>query len=563
MPIIVRNLRLDIEEPEEMLTQRAARRLGVEPSAIRQWAPVQRSIDARRRDDLHFVYQVELALAGGKREEAAALRRCSMADAAWIDPPAIQEPVPGREPLPARPVVVGFGPGGMFAALRLAELGYRPIVLERGRQVRRRHRDIMQRYYRERDFDPTSNLLFGEGGAGTYSDGKLYTRVNDPMVKLVLQRLYQFGADPDILINARPHIGSDRLPKICWNLRDRIIALGGEVRFEHVLTDIRVEAGRLDALAIRDTAATPLEPSELTQPDAAYLPERASWCPAGPVVLAIGHSARDTVRMLASRGVRVDAKPFQLGVRLEHPQALVDRWQFGDRAGHPRLGPAEYHLVAKHAAAGQQDMFSFCMCPGGEILPTNESAGLVATNGASRAHRSADFANSGFVITMDPALMGFDALAALEFQRHWERLAFEATGGSYRVPLQRASDYLARRGSDGEVRTSFPLGGQWADVRSLLPEAVAAALDRTLEHFDKRLTGFASGEAIITCPESRASSPVRLTRDQQTREAAGVSGLYPVGEGAGYAGGIISAAIDGLKTADKIVSAYAPPAAVI
>jgi uncharacterized FAD-dependent dehydrogenase len=563
MPIIVRNLRLEIDEPEDRLVDRAARRLGVHRDAVRYWAPVQRSVDARKKNDLHFVCQVELTLAGGKKDEAAVLRKCRPAEAAWIEPPPISDPVPGREALPRRPLVIGFGPGGMFAALRLAELGYRPIVLERGRQVRRRHRDIMQRFYRDHEFDPSSNLLFGEGGAGTYSDGKLYTRVNDPFVKVVLQKLYQFGADPDILIDARPHIGSDKLPTICWNLRDRIIALGGEVRFEHLLTDVQIHGGALESVAIRDSAAAPLEPAELTQPDASYRAELSSWRPTGPVVLAIGHSARDTVRMLASRGVRVDAKPFQIGVRLEHPQVMVDHWQFGACAGHPRLGPAEYHLIAKKATPDHADMFSFCMCPGGEILPTNESAGLIATNGASRANRSARFANSGFVITMDPASLGVDALGALEYQRKWERMAFEATGGSYRVPVQRAADYLARRPSDGTVETSYPLGGQWCDVRSLLPAAVSSALEVTLAQFHAKFVGFAGGDTIITCPETRASSPIRLPRDPETREAVGAAGLYPVGEGAGYAGGIISAAIDGIKTADKIVARYAQPAAMV
>lgn len=284
----------------------------------------------------------------------------------------------------------------------------------------------------------------------------------------------------------------------------------------------------------------------------------------GPVVLATGHSARDTIRMLHARGVRIDPRPFQIGVRIEHPQDMVNRWQYGPAAAHRQLGPAEYHMVAKGAAGRRGDVFSFCMCPGGMILPTNESPGLIATNGASRANRATPFANSGLVITLDPTELpgggeAGAALAGLAYLERWERLAFEATGGSYRVPVQRAGDFLEGRGSDGSLEVSYPLGGQWADISRLVPDSVVSALRRALPMLERNFPGFSGEDAMITAPETRASGPIRVIRDPATRQALQTRNLYPIGEGAGYAGGIVSAAVDGLKTADAIVRHFARP----
>lgn len=542
MPILVRNVTLGLDEPEENLIQQVAKRLRVPVTAIRAYAIVRRSVDARKKD-IRFSHHVEVALDEPRHLERARLKQLEAHDVVWIDPTPPPQPRFGKETLPERPFIIGFGPAGMFAALRLAQFGYKPIVFERGREVQRRHRDVMQRYYRERQFDPSSNLLFGEGGAGTYSDGKLYTRINDPLGRYVLETLYHHGADPQILIEAHPHIGSDRLPTICARLRRKIESLGGEIRFERRLEDIRVE-----------------EESKTGQrPRLQSVRVRGEWLTTGPALLAIGHSARDTIRMLDGRGVAIDTKPFQIGVRIEHPQAMVDRWQYGAAAEHQRLAPAEYRVVAKKAAGEHGDVFSFCMCPGGMILPANESPGLIVTNGASRAKRSGPFANSGFVITLEPQGMGMTALDAVAYQKRWERRAFELTGGTYRVPAQRASDFLRRRASNGILETSFPLGGQWTDIRSVTPEVVATAIRRALPMLEAKFPGFASDEGIITAPETRASSPVRLLRHSITRQAIRTDNLFPVGEGAGYAGGIVSAAIDGIKSADMIVQQYAPP----
>lgn len=531
---------LGLDEPEELLLQRAAKRLRVAPGDIQAWAVVRRSLDARHKDRIAFTYNVELTLVGPRKREKHVLHRLRRPDVAWLEPEVVPDPAPGTEPMPGRPVVVGFGPAGMFAALALARLGYRPLVVDRGQDVSTRHRDVMVDFYRYRRFNPESNLLYGEGGAGAYSDGKLCTRVSDPRVQVILETFFHHGAKPDILIDGKPHVGSDKLPGICRRIRLRIEALGGEVRFGARLEDVVIDRGRLTGIVLNGETLR-----------------------CGPVILGIGHSARDTLRMLGRRGVRFESKPFQVGVRIEHPQALVDRWQYGPMCGHERLPPADYQLVAKGAAGEGGDVFSFCMCPGGMILPTNELPGHLSTNGASRSRRDSRWANSGLVLTLDPRVVWpaaeEDPLAAFDFLLTAERTAFEAAGGDYRVPAQRARDLVSRRSSEGTLETSYPLGGQWVDLRRVWPGPIIEPISRAIEQLDGRLPGFGGPDALVTAPETRASGPVRMTRDRETRESVSTANLYPVGEGAGYAGGIVSAAIDGLKSAEAVIARYAQP----
>ena len=394
-----------------------------------------------------------------------------------------------------------------------------------------------QRWYRflkGGPFDPEANLVFGEGGAGAFSDGKLTTRIGDPRVRKVLEAFVECGAPADTLYVAKPHLGSNKLPSIVRRLRQQLIARGTEFRFDTCLLDVEMESGRVTGARVADETL-----------------------PAEILVLAIGHSARDTLRQLATHDVVMEPKPFQMGVRIEHRQSILNRQRYRHFADHPDLPAAEYQLVARHVA-GDGDLFTFCMCPGGEVLLSTETEGLICVNGASRFKRIGHLANSGLVMTIEPAAWGGDPLGGLRFQEDWESRAHEAGGGVFRAPAQRARDFLEGKRSASLPDTTYPSGLRSVPLAEVLPDFLVGALGRGLPELDHLLPIFLDADSVLIAPETRSSSPVRIMRHPETLESQTVRGLYPVGEGAGYAGGIVSAAVDGLRAAEAIAARFAP-----
>ncbi len=533
MPIRVANIRLGIDEPDAALPGRLARILGLAPGQPLRWRILRKSLDARSRDGLHFVYNAEVTL---PEDEALVLDRARTSARPpirvdhYAEEPFVMPP-PGAAPLGQRPVVIGSGPGGLVAAYFLALCGYRPLVLERGRAVRDRIRDV-RAFDEGGPFDPESNYLFGEGGAGTFSDGKLTCRSTGADVRRVLELFAECKGKPSVVYDARPHLGSNRLPAVVKAIRRRVEELGGEVRFSCRVEDLDLRDGRLCGVMTS-----------------------SGYVPASVALLAIGHSARDTYAMLLRRGVPMAQKPFQLGVRVEHPQETVNRVKYGPARLEDRLGAADYTLVAH----GRHDVFSFCMCAGGYIMPSVSEPGYFCTNGMSLSKHDSPFANSGLVVTIDPREFGSaDVLAGIRLQQVYERRAFEIGRGEYLCPIQRATDFLAGRPTHGVPPNSYPRGAVAALIGELVPPVVVEALRSGLPIMDRKWQGRFLPEATLVGPEARGSAPVRIVRDERTRETPGVEGLYPVGEGAGYAGGIVSAAVDGLRSAKAVVVKYAP-----
>jgi uncharacterized protein len=527
MALKVAKIRLGLDEPEECLPAKVAARLGVGPAAIARWRIVRKSLDARRHDDIHFVYTAEVELPG---DEPALASRGLGPDVEPFVADRFDWPEPGREPLAHRPVVVGAGPAGLFAAYFLARDGYRPLILERGRDVKNRVADV-RRFDAGGLLDPESNYLFGEGGAGTFSDGKLTYRSSGPDVHRVLEVLADCHGKPSILYEHRPHLGSNRLPLVVRTLRRKIEELGGEVRFSCRVEDLDLAAGRLRGLM----TSSGYEPTDVA-------------------ILAAGHSARDTYQMLLRRGVPLEPKAFQLGVRVEQPQAQVNLARYGQAAEHAALGAADYNLVVR---IGNDDLFTFCMCAGGYVMPSVSEPGYFCTNGQSESRHDSPFANSGLVVTVEPAGAGSaHPLAGVHYQQRAERLAYLAGGRSYAAPIQWARDFLAGRPSQGKLPSSYARGTVATDLGLILPPAVLETLERGLPIMDRRFRGLFLKDATLTAPESRGSAPVRIPRDRDSRQCPTLAGLYPCGEGAGYAGGIISAAVDGLRTARAIVARY-------
>lgn len=532
MGIRLSNLQLGIDESELALADRLATALAVRPDDIRHWRILRKSLDTRDKHDLKFVYTAEVTLAGDEGELIAkAARRRRQVRVELYDEPRFDMPPPGAQPLKERPVIVGSGPAGLTAAYFLAERGYRPLVLERGRAVRQRIADV-HGFDAGGPHDPESNYLFGEGGAGTFSDGKLTCRSSGADVRRVLEVFAECKGKPSILYDYRPHLGSNRLPAVVKAFRRKITDWGGEYRFECRLEDVDLVDGRIRGLMTS-----------------------SGYLPASLVVLAIGHSARDTYQMLFDRGVSMVPKPFQLGVRIEQPQEAVNRVQYGRDRWEEKLGAADYTLIAR----GRANLFTFCMCAGGQIIPSVSEAGYFCTNGMSLSRRASPFANSGLMVTLDPADFGSDhPLAGMALQRHFEGAAYALGGERYLCPIQAADDYLNRRRSDRVLPCSYTRGTLAADLRELVPRQVVEALDEGLPILDRRWRGRFLANAVLVAPEARGSSPLRFPRDATTLECTNVAGLYPIGEGAGYAGGIVSAALDGLRAAKAIIARYAP-----
>ena len=508
------------------LTAEAARVLKVREKELLSLRVLRRSVDAR--EDVSLVYTVEAAV----KEEAAVLKRCRSKKVSRLTwkPGYLLPPPPPVPEIP--PIVVGAGPAGLFAALVLAKAGLRPILLERGRPVERRKADV-ERFWSTGDLDPASNVQFGEGGAGAFSDGKLNTGTRDIRHRFILEQLVSCGAPEDILIDAKPHVGTDYLHIALKNLRQKLLDLGTDIRFESQLTDLDIRDGRLAGI----TAAGPDGPYAL---------------PCRHLVLCPGHSARDTFEMLYARGVPMEAKPFAVGVRVEHRQADCDAAQYKQYAGHPGL-PASTYKLSCHLPSGR-GVFSFCVCPGGEVVAAASETGRVVTNGMSEFARDRENINGALLVNVMPEDFGGDGpLAGVAFQRKLEAAAYALGGGGYRAPAQRVEDFLAGRPSagPGRVTPSYCPGVTWADLHECLPPFVADALAEALPILGRKLRGYDAPDAVLTAVESRSSSPVRIPRDETCQ--SGLRGLYPCGEGAGYAGGILSAAADGMRCAEQIV----------
>ena len=553
----ITELRLPLNHAEPALRAAVLIRLGLPDAALQQFSVFRRAWDARKKSAVMLIYTVDLTLAEGE-DEAALLARFAGDPHVRLAPDTryrfvAQAPADFQASQRPRPVVVGFGPCGIFAALLLAQMGLRPIVLERGKAVRERTKDTWG-LWRQGVLDPESNVQFGEGGAGTFSDGKLWSQISDPrhLTRKVLEEFVKAGAPEEILFIAKPHIGTFRLVGVVEKMRAEIEALGGEVRFQQRVVDLLVEqrSAQGGGSATRHVRGLVLASGEQLEAD--------------QVVLALGHSARDTFAMLQQRGVHLEAKPFSVGFRIEHPQSLIDQARFGPSAGHPILGAADYKLV--HHAGNGRAVYSFCMCPGGTVVAATSELGRVVTNGMSQYSRNERNANAGIVVGITPQDYRQQAgegpvnpLDGVAFQRHWESRAFELGEGGYRAPGQLVGDFIKGQRSTvlGSVEPSYKPGVTLTDLaqpgRGSLPDYALAAIREALPAFERQIKGFSMPDAMLTGVETRTSSPLRITRGRDY-QSLNTAGLYPAGEGAGYAGGIMSAGVDGIEVAEALAT---------
>ena len=540
----ITELKLPINHAETDLAAALVARLEIKPDALLNFIVFRRGYDSRKKADVQLVYTLDVEVVPA--HEAYLLKKFRKDVHIGVTPDTsyklVATPVVFAENS-LRPVVIGLGPCGMLAALILAQMGLKPIILERGKIVRERTKDTWA-FWRKGELDPESNVQFGEGGAGTFSDGKLWSQVKDQKHygRKVLEEFVKAGAPDEILYSSKPHVGTFRLVKMVEHIRGTIESLGGEFRFQHKVVDIELEAGATsnDRKQIRGVV---LENGETLRAD--------------NVILAIGHSARDTFQMLFDRGVYIEAKPFSIGFRIEHPQGLIDRARFGPSAGNPMLGAADYKLV--HHASNGRAVYSFCMCPGGTVVAATSEPGRVVTNGMSQYSRNERNANAGIVVGITPEDYPGHALAGIDFQRHWESKAYELGGSTYSAPAQLVGDFVLGKASTafGSVQPSYTPGVHLTDLATALPDYAIAAIREALPAFDKQIPGFFMSDAVLTAVETRTSSPIRIKRNDVDLQSVNVRGLFPAGEGAGYAGGIMSAGIDGIRVAEAVALSLA------
>lgn len=532
MAIRINNITLNLDDSEEILEKKVCKKLKIDKNDINKFIIIKKSIDARKKHDIKFNYCLDVIC----DKEKKILSKIHDKDVKFEEIKEREPITKGDIELESRPVVVGFGPAGIFAALTLAREGYKPVVYERGEDVDKRT-ETVDKFWKTGKLDTESNVQFGEGGAGTFSDGKLTTRIKDFRCTFVLDELIKAGAPDEIKYESKAHVGTDLLKDVVKNIREEIKSLGGEVHFSSKVEKIEYEDGKLK-----------------------YIVVNGEKRPCQALVLAIGHSSRDTYEMLNEKGVSMEAKAFAIGVRIEHPQEVINFSQYGESYNHPKLHSADYRLTYQSERL-KRGVYSFCMCPGGVVVAASSEHERLVSNGMSYHARDLENANSALVVTVSPEdFEGDSPLRGMEFQRHYESLAFKLGGGDYKAPVQLVGDFMNDRVSTklGKVKPSYTAGYVFKELKDCLPDYVIEALKEGIQNFDKKIKGYGDDDSVLTGIETRTSAPVRIHRNE-TLESINVEGLYPTGEGAGFAGGIISAAVDGIKVAEHIINKYRVP----